>query len=1024
MDVEKTDRDTAAGAQGGQRRYLTVLFSDLCDSARLAAGMEAEHYADLLARLCDIYQTVITRHGGSIVQVVGDGVLASFGYPQSREDDGRRASEAALELHHEVRRLRLDVAVPAVDLCLHSGIHSGLVLLGAGDAVSGPIRLFGNAVNVAARLSDAADDDEILASAEALGAEKNFFVIGWERELRLQGMADPVAVCLVLGRAHVATRFEARAVGGLTPFVGREAELQDLMECLRTVAAGRTRHLALIAPPGVGKTRLAEEFLSRATKLSVRVLRGYCESYLSAEPMQPFRQMLRTLCGVTFGMPADLAATAADRALADIDPQLTALKSVVLRSLSLDDRGKDKTQTETAGNAVSAIATILQAVATQQPLVLFIDDWQWADDATRQLLAAIKGAAPRSLLVLLAAREVSFGDIAMSGTQLIHLAPFTASETETTIAQLLPGQDKFVVAEICEASGGNALFVEELCHSRHFEGMPQRARKAPGSGAWVERLIQTRVERLPPAQLELLRAAAVIGNVVPAQLFETVTGRCVRDPQVAALAEEDLVYPGEQPGTLRFKHGIARDTIYAAVGLVQRKALHERIARTLQQQGIEGGETPLLEPLAHHFAACGQIAEAAHYAELAGDKAVAASALDRAQAHYAKALALIDPGSNTANYRKWMGIAQRLALACVFDPSREQLRVLLRAVELASTHKDRASLAYAEYWAGYVYYALGESRRAIAHLERALDGAQAIGDAPIATQIHATLGQAYAASANYDKASVLLGEAIAIKRAHRKGNRASVGLAYSLACRASVLGDQGNFEAAHNCFDEALTAVRGANHEVEGSVLCWQAGVLLWQGRWEDGHATAKRAQAVAERVKSLYLFAMSSALGAFANWNMQTTATSLQELVDATTWLENGERGLFISLNRGWLSECLADCGQWRAARKQAARAMMRARQGDLLGGAMAYRAMARGSAAGHNRKQTDAYIALAMTNAEARGSAHEAAKVQLVAAAIELARGQRNCGLELLDDAEAKFAAMRMGWHLDEVRKLRQQA
>src|SRR4029453_1998582 len=164
------------GEARSQRRYLAVLFSDLSDSARLAASMEAEDLSDLLGQLRRGYEDIIPRHGGIIVQIRGDGLLASFGYPEAHEDDGRRATEAALDLHEFVRRIPLDHSLRTLPpLSLHTGIHSGLVLLADGDDVHGRLDLLGNSVNVAARLADVAQHDEIIVSEETLGAESHFY---------------------------------------------------------------------------------------------------------------------------------------------------------------------------------------------------------------------------------------------------------------------------------------------------------------------------------------------------------------------------------------------------------------------------------------------------------------------------------------------------------------------------------------------------------------------------------------------------------------------------------------------------------------------------------------------------------------------------------------------------------------------------------------------------------------------------------------------------------------------------------
>ena len=142
-----------------------------------------------------------------------------------------------------------------------------------------------------------------------------------------------------------------------------------------------------------------------------------------------------------------------------------------------------------------------------------------------------------------------------------------------------------------------------------------------------------------------------------------------------------------------------------------------RSPRRLRQHGPAGGEEEPYELLAYHYGASGEAAEAARYAELAGDKAMAASALDRAQIQYRAALAALDQERAVSTYERWLQIAQRLALCCVFDPSREQLGVVQRAVELATARNDRSAMARAEYWVGYITYALGESGTATRHLE-------------------------------------------------------------------------------------------------------------------------------------------------------------------------------------------------------------------------------------------------------------------------------------------------------------------
>lgn len=1006
---------------GARRSYATVVFADLSESTRIAATLEAEVYADLLVRLRRASEEIFARHGGTIVQFLGDGVVAIFGYPVAREDDGRRATEAALDLHDRVRDTPLETRLPWRNaLGMHTGIHAGLVLVDQGDLVRGRLQLIGDPPNIAARLSDEAKDGEIVVSTETLGPAADFFQTEGPRPIRLDGRATPLAVYRVIGRATEGGLFEARARRGMSSFVGRQAELRVLEDALREVLAGKPKRVAVIAPAGVGKTRLADQFLQRARAMDCQVCRGYCESYLGAVPMQPYVQMLRSILGIEYGMTPVSAAAQVDAKLQGISPGLSVHRGALLQMLSLNAWQEGNASRAAPEQAVAALRELFAQLAARKTLVIFIDDWQWVDHATRVVAGAIQGIADRGILVLIATREFEPGDASLGDARSLQLAPLSEEEAEETIQRLLPGIDPFVAANIRRDSGGNPLFLEELCHSASQGSGGGRHVPSRSSAAWLDALIESRVARLPQQQAALVRTAAVIGNVIPVWLLEKLTGYGANHPMVQALATQDFIYPAAGEGTLRFKHGIARDAIYAAVGLRERRNLHAQIAEALSS-GVEGAREDAFESLAYHHYAAGNAEEAARYAELAGDKALAASALDRAQAQFRACLDAIDQmESSAANYERWSAVAKRLATACVFDPAREPLQVFRRAVSLAVAHNDENAAANAEYWLGYIHYALGEAQIAIHHFERAQAKADALGISPLATQLRATLGQARAAACDYDAALELFDAALSTKRQHHSPSRPSVGSAYTLACKAAVLGDRGRFEDAFECLRDALEGLRGVHHVVEGSVLCLQSSVLLWRGCWEDARRSATAAEQVAERVKSLYFLAMSRSLGGYADWVLTRSRRSLQAIADATSWLESRERGLFISLNHGWLTEALEASGQLPQARKHAARALRRARKGDRLGEAMTWRALARAAASGQGRKTVQSCLDRAMKAARARGSPHEAAVTQLCAAELALARGARQEAAALLDQASSAFEGMDMIWHLGEATKL----
>jgi class 3 adenylate cyclase/tetratricopeptide (TPR) repeat protein len=990
------------------RRYVTLLFVDLSQSTELVGSIEAEQYAAVLAALRRIYQDAVPRHGGVVVRVQGDGLLAMFGYPQTRESDGRDAVSAALEMHHRVRGLQSSAsaqggphALPAAtsparsglppdptsnptsnlpielppgwQLALHSGIHAGLVLLKHGDVELGRYELLGPVPHIASRLSDAAAAHQILVSEETLGPASRFFVTGPPQLLRVKGRAAPLLVYRVDALAGLAERLSLPGRQASTAFVGRQAELALLLQAMDGAMAGRTQVVAVAGAPGMGKTRLIEHFLSRVLQRGCLVLRGYCDSNLGAEPLQPFRHMLQAL--------TDVAA-----------PQ-----------------------------SAEEFAALFIGLSERQPLLLFVDDWQWADDASHKVLTALRDRAFSRLLLVMSTRVAPAAPGVAAAQELtLELPPLTDDDAAAATAARLPGADPFVAAAICRQAAGNPLYIEELCHSAARGEVEERAGKAQQGAGWLTRLVESRVQHLLPAQAEMVRVAAVIGNVVPAWLLESITGQAADGPLLLGLAEQDFIVPGERAGTLRFKHGLTRDIIYESVGLATRQGLHLRIAQALRERSVGAALDEALEALAYHYGAGGDHDQAARYAEAAGDKAWAASALDRARALYRAALAALDrlpPGEEVE--RRWLNIVHRLGRVCVFDPVRSELALYERALAMALRHGDTATVARTRHWLGYISYGLGDALRALALEQQALAEARAARDEKLAMQVVAALGEAHCATAKYERGLQLLDEAIEVKRRYRSSRHNSVGLAFSLVCRAYLLGDRGRFDLATECFDEAASCVGGATHEIGATVEGWRSAVLLWQGRWADARRAADESGHIAEATRSLTQLSVARAMSAYAQWMQGQQPHHLQTIVDVTAWLEPRQSGLFRSLNHGWLCQGLAQSGHIQRARQHAARALLRARQRDLLGAAMCYRSLAlQAAAAGQPGAQR--YLRQAMHVADQRDSAHEKACTTLCAAEVAWLQGSGECARALLETAAGDFERMGMHWHLAQALRL----
>jgi len=1001
------------------RQRLTILFSDLCDSTRLAARMEAEHSADLMNDLRAAFCEAVTSRGGTVNQFQGDALQALFGYPFATEHDCRLAVEAALDAHSRVRALRERYSVHGAGrVAVHSGIHAGLVLVRPGVEGGSRLELSGTTPGVAKHLSDVAVDDELLVSTDALGPVSHLFNTIEREPVSVKGRERPLPVRGVLGTTPLRTRFQAHVRRGLLPFVGRAAELERLHRVLASAQAEACQFVVVRGSPGLGKTRLAEEFLRRAERAGFGIARGDCDGSLGGEPLQPFVQMLRARLGIATQLPVDVATGLVRQGLEAIDPALVRRLPELLQALALGPAdGSGRCAPE---KTIEALRDVFATIARRQPQVMFMDDWQWADDATRRVVHALSALRELPLLLLAASRPADAGEVTLTAVEAIDLGPLSDTETAESIASLLPDADPFLVEEISRRSGGNPLFVEELCHFAVRDDSPSLD-ALQGGPAWLETLIESRVARLPPMQRELLAAAAVIGNAMPGSLLEKLTGHALAEKPVRELARQDLLVPSEDTGGLRFKHGITRQVVYAAIGLQQRRAMHRRIADLILAEG--GAQAAAAcEALAYHCAGAGDTAEAARYSEVAGDKALAASSLDRAKMHYRAALGMVDrlPVSDQ-RYRTWRSLIRRLGLACVYDPVRDDLPLFHRAVDEAHARNDVAGRAYAEYWLAYLHYSLGDAGLALAHGRRSLEDATTVGDPWLVQQVRIMLGQALAATAHYEDALPLLGDPQRLpSSAKPTGAGTPPAFAYALAVKASVLGDLGRFGEAEACFDAAQAALPQKTHEVEGSILCWRAAVALWQGRFDEAHRHALGAKRVADQVRSLYLYAMALGLGGYAEWKLEPGLAAQRRLAEATTWLDRRGKHLFISLNFGWLTEALAASGRIEEARGYAARTLRRSRQGDWFGAPMAMRALARAAAQEGAARAAELHLALAETAARRRGSPHEVACNRLCRAQIDAMAGRRGAAREALEQAEPEFAALGMQWHWMQTRRL----
>lgn len=993
----------------GQRCHVSVLFADVCGYTALNERCDPEDVAPVLEEVRGRVEDVVAQHGGTVNEWRGDGVLCVFGVPHASERDARRAIQAALELRECVRNLTMtQPAGVRRAIRFHIGLDSGLVFVRDGDIRRGRYELIGDAVNTAARLCAEAKLDEILVADTTLKGIEGFFELDPVPPLQLKGKQQPVRAWKVCSRTNVASRFGASVSRGLTPLVGRQTQLDELLERLKEVDRAGLTLISVIGAPGIGKTRLLEELRARAGEQSTRVLVGCCEDAQSMLPLQPFLQMLDQ--AQPSGADEHAAAGGdAERA----EAASTRARLAGLLALQQDAPGAPRRDPDALQQAIVAeFEALFSALAGRGRLLLLLDDWQWADDSSRGVLAsALRSLARRPVLVVVASRVLL--DPLQRVDHVLELSPFTREESEHVVGALIPHAfDLGMLTFLHQQSGGNPLYLEELCRSGMAEAPASEEDLVSGIPATLNGLIRERVGRLAPREAAIVRAAAVLGGDFSLSLLQRLTAEL--DPPVTAeeLKRSDVVYCSDIYGTFRFRHGINREVVYESIRLGERRQLHASAVRVLEENRAAPGWVEPLEALAHHCAGAQSYDSAAGYAERAGDKARATSSLDRARKHYRAALDALDQLDPSRQQReRWVTVAAKLATACLYRPSREAFAWLERMRSYAEALEDARAVARADYWTGWFQYAYGEQDLAMRHYHRALERARGLDDGPLEAQLLLNLGQSLAAAGEHAQANAHFERAIELRKvggSRAAGNR--YGLAYALSTRAMLCGQLGDFEQAYASLHESLRLVEATGHPTHAACLGALCLVQLLQADFSGCLETSVPTRAAAARVGGHFIFAQNQVIAGYARWLQAGSRAGLSEMLHGCQWLERRQLFVFGSFTLAHAADALLRAGDAAAAVRYAERALERGVHLDTAGEALAYRTLAGVYSQGGAVDRARSSLQAAFDCAIRQGSRRELALTQLCAAELSL---EFRPAADALAEASASFAEMRMPFY-----------
>ena len=781
--------------------------------------------------------SAVQRHGGFIAKYMGDGVLIYFGYPQAHEDDSERAVRAGLELIGAVSALR-----SKAPLQTRVGIATGLVVIGdlIGSGASQEQAIVGETPNVAARLQGMAEPNMVVIAEGTRKLLGNLFELEDLGAKDLKGIAGPVRAWAALRPASVESRFEAFHATNLTALVGREEELELLLRRWSRAKSGEGQVLLLSGEAGIGKSRLTAALLERVATEPHTRLRTFCSPQHTDSAFYPIILQMERAAGLAHDDTPKAKLDKLDALLAQSSTS-TQDAALIADMLSLPNDGRYPSlqlpPPERRQRTLYALVSQIEAFSRQNPVLMIFEDVHWTDPTSLELFGRLVDRIPTLRVLLIVTSRPEFEPPWIGRP---HVTALTLNRlTQRDIAAMIDGVTgnkplpANIKQDIIERTDGIPLFVEEMTKAVLEAGSEiaaeQTAAVVPSSAlavpASLHASLMARLDRLGPAK-EVAQIGAAIGREFSHALLAAVTRK--PEPELDAslnrlVAAGLLFRQGEPPYTsYLFKHALVQDAAYGTLLREPRRALHGRIADTLESQFGEMTEARP-ELLAHQCGEAGLIEKAAGFWGKAAQRSLERSALIEAAAQFTRALDQIasvpaTPALRREQIKLQVGLANALyhtkgMAAAETKAAFDQARVMIERVERLGEHVEDPLLLYSVLYGFFMvkfinfdgdaasalarqFLALAEQQRATAPI---MVGHRLLGNTLL------VIGEATDARSHLDRALALYDPAVHRPLATRFGH--DVGTA-TLTFRPLALWLLGYPEKALVESDRAINAAR------------------------------------------------------------------------------------------------------------------------------------------------------------------------------------------------------------------------
>lgn len=842
----------------GERRHATVVFSDLSGYTVINEKLDPEEVASLMNTVKRAAIEIVEAEGGMVNQFVGDEVVSLFGVPIAHENDAVRAVRATLALHDFVKKISEDFESRyGISLSMHSGINTGLVLVRPSE-LDGKFSITGDAVNTGARLYNLAKKDEIIIGPETNRQVCSQFRTKTLRTVQLKGKAQN----------YIPYKIEGKIQGPLShshassPFIGREEELNLLLNLFHKTSMKQGQFAVVKAEPGMGKSRLFMEFQNKITT-NAKVWSANCQVE-DPRLYSPFVKLIYSIAQVNEGSKLDESLSKIERSLLSYDPNFHKYLPVVFSVIGVN-HSKYKMEEGVSGDKINslfmeAVSSLFAAASKHQTLVVLLDDWQWSDTLSDKMLGRlIEFIAPLPIMIAVNHRT----GYASTWKQVDHCTECELSNLEKVAAKslikktweavILPdGISDFIHMR----TGGNPFFIEELCHSMSDDGtiklvngevVLQKAIPNIVLPSSVFNVIQARIDMLDDKPKELLKTASVIGKEFGGALILELMKDDETKDCLEVLKNKNLIQNlGANPEEFSFKHSLIHQVVYESLLIQSRKKIHALVGHVIEDV-FKDRIDEHLEELAYHYEHSDESERYLHYLMRSADRAARLFSVKAADIRYANVLKHLDKLKLTDDIRrKYIEVSLKAAPFSHKNPTLEKIKILQKARLYAEEIKDIDSQILFTYWIGMMFNYMGDNINAQKHYLHSIEMGEHLQKKNLIVLPYNQMGRSCLFSLDLEEGVRYLKIGIELFESQKNETEAAISLAY-LGLEQAYMG---KFEEAHYSFEHCFAkANQIKNPMMLSTINQLHALAYLKQGKWSDAVKVTVQAHDMAKDI-------------------------------------------------------------------------------------------------------------------------------------------------------------------------------